>query len=244
MINAWISPDILNKSISSVTALVDEAEIRFEAGGMRIETVEAANVGAISLDLLQEAFYSYNCDGETICVDLARMEEILSKTTMQGNYLIEKDDDSHRMVLSNGGYEFKLSLLDPGSVRRGPDPINFDNPASVKMEADQFTEAIRVAAMFSDHIRMGFDTNNDIFFMNAKGDNDDMHLNFGKEDVEEMSVAKAYGNYSLNYLEDIRKAIPASAMVRLGIGEELPLTIQYSIANENGRINFGLAPRI
>ena len=244
MIDAWISPGTLQKSIAPVTALVDEAVLRFEEGGMRIQTVDSANVGAISLDLLANAFHSYEANITKISLDLERLEEIVSKTSTQGNYLIKKEDDDNQITLSTKGYEFELALIQPDGVRTGPDPRELETPASIKLSVEQFSEAIRVASMFSEHLRMGIDSERDIFYMDAEGDVDDMHVTFDRQDVEFTDVAKAYGNYSLNYLEDIRKALPPDTTLTLGLGEELPLSIQYEIAGGDGRISYGLAPRI
>ena len=244
MINAWVPPDILKKSLASVTALVDEAEMRFEPGGMRINTVDSANVGAVSLELLDTAFHSYEAEGETLILDLGRVEQIIKKTTADGNFIIKYDGDIESLELSTGGYEFRLALLTPDSVRTGPDPREIETSGLVEMDADEFEEAVRIGSMFSEQIRVGIDENKNIFYMKSQGDYDDMIVELGPGEVEKMDVAKAYGNYNLSYLRDICSAIPAGQTIKIGIGEELPLQIQYKIADGDGRITYGLAPRV
>jgi len=243
MISAWVSPDILRNAIAPVTALVDEAQIRFEKGGMRIQTVDSARVGAVYLDLLNDAFHSYEADGQLISLDLSRVEEYISSPSGQGQYFIEQDSDSGRLQLSTGKYEFEVSLVDPDTVRTGPDPREIETPAAVTIDSNEFSEAIRTASMFSDNIKMGVDSSKDEFYMKAKGEIDRMNIRMHTDDVENLEIANAYGSYSLPYLSDIRKAIPPGISVELGLGEELPLRIQYEIANGNGRISYGLAPR-
>jgi len=244
MISAWIAPKTLRRSIAPVTALVDEAMLRFEDGGMRIQTVDPASIGAVSLDLLDSAFHSYEADGERISVDLDRLEEIVSATSDHGNYFIEKPDDEHRLALSTGGYEFELSLLSSETVRTAPDPRDLDTPATVSLDSTEFSNAIQVASMFSDHLKMGFNNQQNEFYMSAEGDQDDMFLTFGEDDVKSLEAAESYGNYSLAYLDNLRRAVPSNEVVKIGLGEEMPLNIQYEIADGNGRISYGLAPRI
>lgn len=243
MFRAWIDPDILKKAISPVTALVDEAQLHLEEGGMRIQTVDSANVGAVSLDLLAEGFHSYETDGGKVTLDLDRFEEIISKGSKASNFMLELDEETRKFIVSVEGYEFELSLLLPESAREGPDPYDIETPATVTIQGSELTEAIRMASMFSDNVRIGVDQKRDVFYLNAKGDSDSMYLTLSEEDLEEIEVAKAYGNYSLNYLSDIRKAIPSNSVVTLGLGQGVPMKIQYEIADENGRITYGLAPR-
>lgn len=244
MFNASIDPQTLDRAISSVTALVDEAQIHFDKRGLRINTVDPAKVGAVSLDLLAEAFHEYESDGVQVYLDLQRTQDILSRTGNHGKVEISIDEEDRSLHFLTGGYDFEFSLLTADSAHGGLDPHELDGPAHVMIEGRELNRAIKIASMFSDQLRMGIDQQRERFYMVAKGDNDGMHMTLDQHELEELEAAKAYGLYSLDYLQEISRAIPSDVDVYLELGEELPLKLQYEIADENGRVTFGLAPRI
>jgi proliferating cell nuclear antigen len=244
MFTATIDPQTLDRAIRSVTALVDEAKIELAEGGVRINTVDPPKVGAISLDLLAEAFQEYESDGSHIYLDLKRAQDILSQTGNYGAVEINLDAQDRNLHFRTGGYDFEFSLLTEGSARGGLDPQDLNGPAKIVIDGQKFNRAISIGSMFSEHIRMGVDRERDIFYMIAKGDNDGMHMTLGEDDLEVLEPAKAYGPYSLDYLQEISRAIPNDVDIRLEIGQEVPIKIQYQIADDNGRVTFGLAPRI
>lgn len=244
MFNASINPETLDRAIRSVTALVDEAQVTLAEGGLRINTVDPAKVGAVSLDLLAEAFNEYESDGMEIFLDLNRSQEILSQTGNPGAVEISIDDQDRTLHFFTGGYDFEFALLSQESARSGLDPHDLDGPAGIIIDGRKFTRAINIASMFSEQLRMGIDQQRDIFYMVAEGDIDGMHMTLGQDDLEELETAKAYGLYSLDYLKEISRAIPHDVDVRLELGQEMPLKLQYQIAEDHGRVTFGLAPRI
>lgn len=244
MFNASIDPQTLDRAIRSVTALVDEAQIQLAERGLRINTVDPAKVGAVSLDLLAEAFHEYESDGMQIYLDLQRTQDILSRTGDHGEVEISIDEEDRSLHFLTGGYDFEFSLLTADSAHSGLNPHELEGSAKTVIEGRKLNRAIKIASMFSDQLRMGIDQQRELFYMVAKGDNDGMHMTLDQNELEELETAKAYGLYSLDYLQEISRAIPSDVDVHLELGEELPLKLQYEIADENGRVTFGLAPRI
>lgn len=244
MFTASIDPQTLDRAIRSVTALVDEAKIELSEGGLRINTVDPAKVGAVSLDLLAEAFNEYESDGTQVYLDLERAQDILSQTGNHGAVEITLDTQDRDLHFKTGGYDFEFALLSQDSARGGLDPHDLDGAAEIVIDGRKFTRAISIGSMFSEQIRMGIDQQRDTFYMVAKGDNDGMHMTLGQDELEELQPAKAYGLYSLDYLQEISRAIPNDVDIHLELGEEMPLKLQYQIAEDNGRVTFGLAPRI
>lgn len=244
MFSASIDPKTLDRAIRSVTALVDEAKIVLAEGGLRINTVDPAKVGAVSLDLLAEAFQSYESDGIEIYHDLKRTQNILSETGYQAPVEIDLKNNQRELHFKTDGYDFEFSLLSQDSARGGLDPHELDFPAKISIEGQKLTRAISLGSMFSDQIRMGIDRKRSCFYMVAKGDNDGMHMTLDESELLGFQPSKAYGLYSLDYLQEIAHAIPNDADVQLELGEEMPLKLQYEIAGEDGRVTFGLAPRI
>lgn len=244
MFTASIDPQTLDRATRSVTALVDEAKVELAEGGLRINTVDPAKVGAVSLDLLAEAFQEYESDGTQVYLDLKRAQDILSQTGNYDTVEIDLDAQDRNLHFKTEGYNFEFSLLTQDSARSGLDPHDLNGSAKIVIDGEKFTRAISIGSMFSEQIRMGVDQQRGIFYMIAKGDNDGMHMTLGEDDLEDLEPAKAYGLYSLDYLQEISRAIPNDVDVCLELGQEEPLKTQYQIAEDNGRVTFGLAPRI
>ena len=98
--------------------------------------------------------------------------------------------------------------------------------------------------MVSDHIALGVDENDDLFYVDAEGDTDDVHLELGLEDLIDLDVGSAHSLFSLDYLKDMNKAIPRDGEVAIDLGEEFPVKIHYEIAEGLGTVTYMLAPRI
>jgi len=98
--------------------------------------------------------------------------------------------------------------------------------------------------MVSDHIELGVDESAEAFYVKAEGDTDDVHLELDADDLIDLIVGPAASLFSLDYLKDMNKAIPADAEVTMVLGEEFPVKLHFDIAEGEGQVTFMLAPRI
>lgn len=244
MIQATINSSDFQQALASLTALVNEAKIQFEGTGLRVTTVDPANVGAVEMVLLAEAFEEYEASETNVCVSLDRIESIVKKTGKGSAIRFGLDSENRKFQLHIGHYDFAISLLNQDSVREGYDAREVDPPARLVLESDRLREAINVSSMFSDHIIMGVDPGREVFYMNSKGDNDSMHMTLGSEDVEDAEFKRAHSIFSLDYLREMIAAGPPNTDINLQLGQEYPAKIYYEIAGGDGRITYGLAPRI
>jgi proliferating cell nuclear antigen len=98
--------------------------------------------------------------------------------------------------------------------------------------------------MVSDHIALGVESGNELFYVDAEGDTDDVHLELDEGDLIDLQVGPAHSLFSLDYLKDMNKAIATDAEVTMELGEEFPVKMHFDIAEGNGQVTFMLAPRI
>ncbi len=244
MFNAIVSADTLRATLDSVSVLVDECKIHLTDEGIEIRAVDPANVGMVDLRLDATAFESYETDGGIIGVNLSRLEEFASMADSGQLINLELDEETRKLHVQIDGLEGTLALIDPDSIRQEPDLPDLDLPATVVLEGRDIDRAVTAADMVSDHIALGVETDDEVFYVDAEGDTDDVHFELGRDDLIDLVAGDAHSLFSLDYLKDMDKAIPKDAEIEMELGEEFPVKMHFDIAEGDGTVTYMLAPRI
>jgi proliferating cell nuclear antigen len=244
MFNAIVRADTLQATLDSVGVLVDECKIHLGDTGLEIRAVDPANVGMVDLSLDASAFESYEADGGVIGVNLVRLKDIAGMANSDQLVQLELDEQTRKLHISIDGLEYTLALIDPESIREEPDLPDLDLPAQIVIEGRDIDRAVTAADMVSDHIELGVDEDAELFYVDAEGDTDDVHLELGVDDLIDLVVGPASSLFSLDYLQDMNRAIPKDAEVTMELGDEFPVKLHFEIAEGNGSVTYMLAPRI
>jgi len=244
MFTAIVSSGTLKAALDSVSVLVEECKIRLEEEGLTIRAVDPANVGMVDLTLDAAAFESYETDGGVIGVNLARLEEFAGMADSDQLVQLDLDEETRKLHVQIDGLEGTLALIDPDSIRQEPDIPDLDLPATVVLEGRDIDRAVRAADMVSDHIALGVDAAEELFYVDAEGDTDDVHFELGVDDLIHLEPGDAHSLFSLDYLKEMNRAIPKDAEVTLELGEEFPVKLHFEIAEGDGHVTYMLAPRI
>ncbi|MFB6083366.1 MAG: DNA polymerase sliding clamp [Halorientalis sp.] len=244
MFNAIVSADTLRATLDSVSVLVDECKIHLTDEGIEIRAVDPANVGMVDLSLDAAAFESYETDGGVIGVNLSRLEEFAGMADSGQLIQLELDEETRKLHVQIDGLEGTLALIDPDSIRQEPDLPDLDLPARIVLEGRDIDRAVTAADMVSDHIALGVDADEDVFYVDAEGDTDDVHFELGRDDLIDLVAGEAHSLFSLDYLKDMNKAIPKDAEIEMELGEEFPVKMHFDIAEGDGTVTYMLAPRI
>jgi len=244
MFKAIVSAETLREALDSVSVLVDECKIRLEDDGLAIRAVDPANVGMVDMHLSRDAFESYETDGGVIGVNLSRLEEFAGMADAGQLVQLELDEETRKLNVQIEGLEGTLALIDPDSIRQEPDLPDLDLSSTVVLEGRDIARAVKAADMVSDHIALGVDPDEEVFYVDAEGDTDDVHLELGEEDLIDLVAGEARSLFSLDYLKDMNKAIPSDAEVTVELGQEFPVKLHFDIAEGEGNVTYMLAPRI
>ena len=244
MFNAIVRAETLQATLDSVGVLVDECKIHLDDGGIEIRAVDPANVGMVDLSLDAEAFESYEADGGLIGVNLVRLQDIAGMADSDQLVHLELDEETRKLHISIDGLEYTLALIDPESIREEPDLPDLDLAATIVIEGRDIDRAVTAADMVSDHIELGVDESDEVFYVKAQGDTDDVHLELDADDLIDLVVGPASSLFSLDYLQDMNKAIPKDTEVTMELGEEFPVKLHFDIAESEGEVTYMLAPRI
>ncbi|QLG60988.1 DNA polymerase sliding clamp [Halorarum salinum] len=244
MFKAIVSASTLRDALDSVSVLVDECKIRLNDDELAIRAVDPANVGMVDLSLEAAAFESYEADGGVIGVNLNRLEDIAGMANSGDLVHLELDEETRKLHIEIEGLSYTLALIDPDSIRQEPDIPDLDLASEIVLEGAQLNRGITAADMVSDHIRLRVDEGEEAFVIEAEGDTDDVDLKLPREDLIDLQAGPADSLFSLDYLKDMNKAIPADAEVRIELGEEFPVKLHYEFAEGMGHTTYMLAPRI
>lgn len=244
MFNSVVEAETLQDVLESVTVLVEESKIHLEDDGIVIRAVDPANVGMVDLTLSAAAFESYEADSIVIGVDLERLDNFVDMADSGQMIHLDLDEEAQQLHLQADGLEYTVGLIDPESIRQEPDIPNLDLPADVVLERGDIDRAVRAADMISDHIELGVDAEEELFYVDAQGDTDDVHLELTGEDLIDVTPGTARSIFSLDYLKDMSQAIPSDSEVTVELGDEVPAKMHFTIADGQGDITFVLAPRV
>lgn len=248
--------DELDTFTDSVSTLVAESRIHFEKNGLRITAVDPANVGCVQAMLGAGAFESYEIDERAVIgIDLGRLEEALGfassgdpvglRTAVDGTSTTEEGETelSGFVELETDGITHDIALIGTDSIRKEPDIPDLDLPATIMLEGRQLKRSVRAADTVSDHAILEADA--DAFRASGEGDTDSVDVELTEEDLlEGTDLADARSLFSIDYLEDMVKAIPADAEVQLRLGTDMPAKIKWSYADGAGTCTYMIAPRI
>ena len=240
MLKAIINAGTLKELIDVISTLVDEARFKLSSEEMAVIAVDPANIAMVSFKISSDAFESFEVasDGE-LGIDLTKLSDIVS---MSGTESISLQVDDGKLYIKFLDLTYSMSLLDPSSLRKEPKLPSLDLPAQIVLSGDEFRRAVRATAKVSDVVIMGVE--DDVFFMEAKGDLDSARMELTKDKLMEFKTSNVRSLYPLDYLSDMSKPISKAKKVCIDIGKDYPLKISFSIAEDMGKVTYLLAPRI
>jgi proliferating cell nuclear antigen len=242
MFKAAINAELLKDAIASLAVIVDEVRFRIKPEGISVKAVDPANVAMVTFELGSTAFDEYSADECEIGIDLNKITDLMGITDKGDTVRMELEEENHKLLIDVGGLSYTLSLLDPTTIRAEPRVPQLELPVKVVMNGTGLRHAVKAAEKISNHILMG--VSGDTFFMEAKGDTDQVRLEMGRDQLIDLKSGEASSLFSLNYLTDMAKLTNKVNEVSLSLGRDFPVIIDFEIANGAGRISYLLAPRI
>ncbi|MFW5938934.1 MAG: DNA polymerase sliding clamp [Halolamina sp.] len=244
-VDATIDADRLADSLAVVGALVDECRLELAPEGLRVRAVDPASVAAVSLDLHADAFDQYDAAGETVGVGVTRFAEVVSLADAGDQVRLALDAERRRLYVLVGELAYTLGLIDPEAIREPLDPaeMNYDCPAGLTLAGRDVSRVVAAADMVSNHLTLGVDPEGEAFYAEASGDTDDVALSFPREELSALSAANVESLFSLDYLRELARPIPADAAVAMELGTEQPVTLSFELADGAGEATFLLSPR-
>jgi proliferating cell nuclear antigen len=245
LLEAKISVSKLRDILTPISVLVDECKINISPAELEIRAVDPANVCMVDVRISKDGFDEYESEKSVIGVDLDRFQDIIKMGSSDSEVRLRANKETQMLNIEVENVSYSLSLIDPDSIRDGPDIPDIDLDSSVEIEGSYISQGIKAASMVSDHVELSFDSSNSRFIIRAEGDTDDVEVEHGDDRSENLSApSDASSLYSLEYLEKISKAVGGSQVISLSMQSEKPVRIEYDISDGDGKVVYMLAPRI
>ncbi len=233
--------------IGTMVNLIEEGAFKFTSDGVRMKAMDPSHVALVDFELPAAAFTEYNFKQPvTLGLNLAEMNKVVYRAKAEDELILELDENIHRLAIMFKGTSTRRLSLPLIDVREAelPEPkIQFTATADIL--AGVIQDGLRDAELISDNVR--FELNENGFYVSAVGDKGTTELKLDKGDkgLVNLSVKDpAQAMFNLNYLTDMTKAATSADVIKINLGTNLPIQLDFPIAEGKGKLLFLLAPRI
>lgn len=244
-ITATIENRKLQEVIKLCQAIVHQAKIVFDNDGMHIKAVDPDHISMLKLDMHTTSFEEYSCDSDKpveICVDLYKLLQHIriSKTKMIN---IVVDNYKHLCIEFNAPgccIERHFRHIDTTDISNVELP-NVNPPYSFSIDTSMLKDIVKAISQISDHLHISF--NKSIVIINNAID--DINIQNNEVSMSYIPPVACEDNKGSMYPLDLFKSIIYSmetTPVKLSLGVEYPLQIDYVLSDGLGTAMFLLAP--
>lgn len=249
-----VQGSILKKVLEALKDFISEACWDISSSGMNLQSMDATHVSLVQLTLSPEGFDTYRCDRNlAIGVDITNMSKILKCAGNEDIITLRTENNADTLALvfeaPNGekvsDYEMKLMDLD---VEQFGIPAQ-KHSCVINMPSVEFARICRDLSYIGDTVVISCVQDEVKFSVNGELENGNIKLSPTtnvKKEVEAVTIEVSEPvqlTFALTYLISFTKATPLSPVVTLGMSADVPLAVEYKIA-DMGHIKYYLAPKI
>ena len=230
---------IIKDSVETICLIIDELSFECDSESIRLNALDKSHITFIGLEWKSILFDTYHCSEPcSFTVDASELlkiikriktDDVLSLGLDEGNLILKYNGDSTRT--------FKLRLIDVEYETPVPPTVNY--PVHLSIPTDVFNDAITDAELYGEKISLSCD--NDYFITSADGE---FGVNHNRYLHGENIGDYVKSTYSIPKIKEMLKGKGLSHEVRLGLGDDLPLTLEYHSPTNDYKLGFLLAPRL
>jgi len=240
--------DFFKKAMKSISVLLLEATIELDQEGMRIKSMDPANVAMVDFYIRADTFPEYDVkeEGEKHTFKVETLLAFLKRANAKDIVTLEFDEKMHVKIKSENNKEFGTTLIgiEPDKT---PDTVKLDFDFETTMPTEQFNSVCNDIATMGDSVVLVGDKERIVM----RAESDKMVDSFGeiklsadnkvkmKEGVEAAKV-KLSSEYINKIVDSIKKI---TENVKIQFGNDYPILLTYSMA-DRASISFLVAPRV
>lgn len=248
MISAKMADSKLWKTcVSAIASLIDEAAFKLTPEGIRMRAMDPSHVALVDFELPSTTFVEYDVKQPTVLgIDMVEMTKIMARAKAEDEFTMELDEERNRLGLtfkSASTRRFSLPLIDISEAELPEPKLQFT--AAAEVSAGVIQDGLRDAEIVGDNVR--FELTDEGFSMHTESDTGTTELKLRKGDpgLLKLSVKQpAKAMFNIKYLVDMTKAASSTDVITINLGSNLPIQLDFPIAEGKGRLRFLLAPRI
>jgi len=241
-VDVEIKVNLLLQVFKLITIMAEDVKLCFSSDGFRVKIIDSANIGMLELCVKPKAFEKYNTDQIDFAIHVESIMNILKLASPQDTIKMDFDNKEDYISIRLNNLKRRARILDTRSIPDLKMP-SLNLSSQVVLPVKEFYRGIKAAQMITDSITMKIDTNK--MELAATENIDQVKLAIPKEDLNEHSTDGAdHSSFSIEYLEKIINLLGKQQLIRIHIGTNAPLHLEFGIADGNGHVNFILAPRV
>lgn len=233
--------------ISAMVNLIDEAAFKFTQDGIKMKAMDPSHVALVDFELPAAAFEEFKVKQPAVMgINLVEMNKIMARAKAEDEMILELDEEKNRLALNFKGVSkrrLSLPLIDVREAELPEPKLQF--AASADILAGVIQDGLKDAELVSDNVR--FELSEDGFFLSAEGDAGatELKLHKGDQALLKFDIKQpARAMFNIKYLSDMTKAASSSDIITINLGTDLPIQLDFPVAEGKGRLRFLLAPRI
>ncbi|WP_414836941.1 proliferating cell nuclear antigen (pcna) [Candidatus Nanohalococcus occultus] len=236
---------LLKDSMKTISDLISEGIFQLNEDGVKLVAADPAMVALVDFKIEKDVFESYDLDEETnVGLNLENLYSILRRANSDDKIILETRGDSKFYITmeSSSVREFSLPILNL-SEDDMPSTDDLEYAVTAELETSVLESAVKDALVVGDSVVI--ESDNAGLRVKAEGDqsNVEFEIDGDAEGVLEFSGGNARSMFSLDYLNDMTGAKKLSDTVKLSIGDDFPMRLEFEVPDE-ALLSFVLAPRI
>lgn len=230
---------IVKDCLETVCLIIDELSFECDAEGIRLRALDKSHITFIDLEWVHHLFDAYECkEPVSFCVDASEFLKVIKR--IKSNDVLSIGLDEGNLILTYNGDStrtFKLRLIDV--EYETPVPPTVEYPVTLQIPVNVFADAISDAELYGEKISLSCD--NDYFITSADGE---FGVNHNRYLHGESIGDYVKSTYAIPKIKEMLKGKSLSHEVVLGLGNDLPLTLEYHSPTNDYKLGFLLAPRL
>ncbi|TEA26209.1 hypothetical protein DBR06_SOUSAS18110049, partial [Sousa chinensis] len=249
-----VQGSILKKVLEALKDLINEAFWDISSSGVNLQSMDSSHVPLRQLTLRSEDFGRYRCDCNlAMGVNLTSTSKILKCAGNEDIITLRAEDNADALALvfeapnqeKVSDYGMKLMDLDVEQLGIPEQECS----CVVKMPSGEFARICRDLSHIGDAVVISCAKDGVKFSASGELGNGNIKLSQTRNvDKEEEAVTIEMNEpvrltFALRYLNFFTKATPLSPTVTLSMSADVPLVVEYKIA-DIGHLKYYLAPKI
>lgn len=232
--------------------LLDDCNITFNEGGMRILAIDGSHVCLVHMKLEADNFAKYFCsEPKIVGVNINYLHKLLRQVSQNDTLTFYIDSDMpHELGIrienkdQNSVTNYLYKMLEIDEKEMAVPEVTFS--AAMSMPSLEFQNLCRYLKDITEDIEVT--CINDQLIISLEGDNANMKkvIRESEKGLTFLTCAEdevIHGKFSLRFLLMFTKATNLSQHVGIYLNNDFPMVIQYSIANL-GELRFALSPKV
>ena len=230
---------ILRDCFDTIATIIDEVVLECDSEGMRLRALDRSHITFVGMELKASLFDEYICDEpEKIMVDASELMKVMKR--LKPSDILKLESKDNKLILTFAGDStrtFKLALID--TDYESAQPPKMDPPVNVHIPSGLLEDFLNDMLIFGETVVFSVDED----YFRCDGTNE-----MGESSIQYLhgeSISEfVKSTFNIAKIKDMLKAKKLSSTVKLGLGTDMPLIVEFNINNGEGKLDFLLAPRL